>query len=83
MHVCASERHVVSQICISLIELVASFAHPSNLLHYEEPTSVCAAITPMGQALDLLPGEGFGEGTPAPHKVTRLDRVPPHQLGCV
>jgi hypothetical protein len=43
MHVCASERHVVSQICIALIELVASFAHPSHLLHYEEPTSGCSA----------------------------------------
>src|SRR5262245_54829285 len=35
---------------------------------------------PGKEPWDLLPGEGFGQGTPAPHKVTRLDRVAHHQL---
>jgi hypothetical protein len=30
--------------------------------------------------LDLLTGEGFGQGAPAPDKVTRLDGIPAHQL---
>src|SRR4029434_5937965 len=32
------------------------------------------------QALDLLAGQGFGQGTPPPHKVTGLDGVPQHPL---
>src|SRR2546426_4991983 len=32
------------------------------------------------QALHLLAGQGFGQGTPTPHKVTGLDGVPQHPL---
>ena len=32
------------------------------------------------QPLDLLPGERFGQGTPAPDKVTGLDGIAGHNL---
>ena len=32
------------------------------------------------QQLDLLPGERFGQGTPAPDKVTGLDGIAGHNL---
>ena len=32
------------------------------------------------EPLDLLAGEGFGQGAPAPDKVTGLDGIPAHQL---
>jgi hypothetical protein len=32
------------------------------------------------EPLDLLTGEGFGQGAPAPDKVTGLDGIPSHQL---
>jgi hypothetical protein len=32
------------------------------------------------EALDLLAGERFGEGTSTPHKVTRFDGVPHYPL---
>jgi hypothetical protein len=32
------------------------------------------------QPLDLLTGEGFGQGASAPHEMTRLDRIAPDEL---
>src|SRR6516164_2908778 len=32
------------------------------------------------ESLDLLPGEGFGQGAPTPNKVAGLHRIPVHQL---
>ena len=52
----------------------------STAEHHQKQGPVHGMVDLGKEALDLLPREGFGQGTPAPHKVTRLDRVPHHQL---
>ena len=48
--------------------------------HHQKQGAVHRMVDLGKQALDLLAGERFGQGTPTPHKVTGLDGVPHHPL---
>ena len=47
--------------------------------HHQKQGAVHRMVDLGKQSLDLLAGECFGEGTPAPNKVTGLDGVPGHE----
>src|SRR6266481_8396817 len=48
--------------------------------HHEKQGAVHRMVDLAKQLLDVLSGEGFGQGMPAPDKMTRLDGITSHDL---
>jgi hypothetical protein len=76
--------HDMDRLLLPINLLQRELSHLRNTQSTAEDHQKQGPVHGMGDlgkaALDLLPREGFGQGTPAPHKVTRLDWVAHHQL---
>jgi hypothetical protein len=48
--------------------------------HHQKQRAIQGMVDLGKQPRDLLPGEGFGQGAPAPDEMTRLDGIAPDEL---